>query len=228
MLCYRLHLCSCSTLLHRSSWPKFFVSQHLVVQWNPVKQILKIPRKSYFLSGKFLKRVILMKRENFGAFLSWLVRREIFLTGFFLSEFHCVCLMFRGMFMFIFIANCVFSVQQFLYMQTHDSNCNTYLCTETHVCFHTPCCLFACIFPVLFVWSMALLFVVMQHSWDVNCMSTVLAVTQQNQTNSVQQSPSWQVNCSSASQEIPRILCEPSISLPWSQQPDTCPYCESD
>jgi hypothetical protein len=30
-----------------------------------------------------------MKWENFGAFLSWLLRREVFLTGFFLSEFHC-------------------------------------------------------------------------------------------------------------------------------------------
>jgi hypothetical protein len=30
-----------------------------------------------------------MKWENFGAFLSWLLRQEIFLTGFFLSEFHC-------------------------------------------------------------------------------------------------------------------------------------------
>jgi hypothetical protein len=30
-----------------------------------------------------------MKWENFGAFLSRLVRRKIFLTGFFLSEFHC-------------------------------------------------------------------------------------------------------------------------------------------
>jgi hypothetical protein len=61
------------------------------IQWNPVKKILKIPRKSYFSSGKFLKRVILMKHENFGAFLSQLLRREIFLAGFFLSEFHCIC-----------------------------------------------------------------------------------------------------------------------------------------
>jgi hypothetical protein len=30
-----------------------------------------------------------MKWESSGAFLSWLLRREIFLTGFFLSEFHC-------------------------------------------------------------------------------------------------------------------------------------------
>jgi hypothetical protein len=41
----------------------------LEIQRNPVK-ILKIPRKSSFLSGKFLKRVILMKWENFDAFLS--------------------------------------------------------------------------------------------------------------------------------------------------------------
>jgi hypothetical protein len=33
-----------------------------------------------------------MKWENSGAFLSWLLRREIFLTGFFLSEFHCTCI----------------------------------------------------------------------------------------------------------------------------------------
>jgi hypothetical protein len=39
-----------------------------IVQGNPVKKILKIPRKSYFLSGKFLKRVILMKWENFVLF----------------------------------------------------------------------------------------------------------------------------------------------------------------
>jgi hypothetical protein len=65
------------------------------IQWNPVKKILKIPRKSYFLSVKFLKRVILMKWENFGAFLSWFLRREIFLTGYFLSEFHCVLLPYK-------------------------------------------------------------------------------------------------------------------------------------
>jgi hypothetical protein len=62
------------------------------IWWNPVKKILKIPR-SFFLSGKFLKRVgpvMLIKWENFGAFLSWLLRREIFLTGFFLSKFHCI------------------------------------------------------------------------------------------------------------------------------------------
>jgi hypothetical protein len=60
------------------------------IQRKPVKKILKIPRKSYFLSRKFLKRVILMKWENFGAFLSLLLRQEIFLTGFFLSKFHCI------------------------------------------------------------------------------------------------------------------------------------------
>jgi hypothetical protein len=51
------------------------------VQWNPVKKILRIPRKFYFLSGKFLKRIILMKWEKFdalfiltcyvGNFLNW-------------------------------------------------------------------------------------------------------------------------------------------------------------
>jgi hypothetical protein len=43
---------------------------HRKLQSNPVRKILKIPRKSYFLSRKFLKRVTLMKWENFGAFLS--------------------------------------------------------------------------------------------------------------------------------------------------------------
>jgi hypothetical protein len=33
-----------------------------------------------------------MKWENSGAFLSRLLRWEIFLTGFFLSKFHCMCL----------------------------------------------------------------------------------------------------------------------------------------
>jgi hypothetical protein len=42
---------------------------YFFTQWNPVKKILKIPRK--FLSRKFLKRVI-------------------FLTEFLLSEFHCI------------------------------------------------------------------------------------------------------------------------------------------
>jgi hypothetical protein len=60
----------------------------LHIQWNPVTKILKILRKSYFLSGKFLKRVILMKWENFDAFLSWFLRQEIFLTRGLLSEFH--------------------------------------------------------------------------------------------------------------------------------------------
>jgi hypothetical protein len=41
-----------------------------ILQRNPVMKILKIPKKSYFVSRKFLRRVILMKWENFGAFLS--------------------------------------------------------------------------------------------------------------------------------------------------------------
>jgi hypothetical protein len=32
---------------------------------------------------------MLIKWENVGAFLSFLLRQEIFLTGFFLREFHC-------------------------------------------------------------------------------------------------------------------------------------------
>jgi hypothetical protein len=54
-----------------------FVYFTILIQWNAVTKILRTPRKSYFLSGKFLKRVILMKWENFGAFLSWLLRREV-------------------------------------------------------------------------------------------------------------------------------------------------------
>jgi hypothetical protein len=77
------------------SGSRYLSDKIMTLQWNPVKKILKIPRKSYFLSGKFLKRVILMKWENFGAFLSWFLRQEIFLTGFFLSEFHCICIILR-------------------------------------------------------------------------------------------------------------------------------------
>jgi hypothetical protein len=42
-------------------------------------------------------------------------------------------------------------------------------------------------------------------------------------TNSMEQSPSWEANRSSASQEIPRIIMEPEGSLPHSQEPATCP-----
>jgi hypothetical protein len=35
------------------------------------------------------QHVMLIKWENFGAFLSWLLRQEIFLTGNFLNEFYC-------------------------------------------------------------------------------------------------------------------------------------------
>jgi hypothetical protein len=39
------------------------------------------------------------------------------------------------------------------------------------------------------------------------------------------QSPSWEANSFSASQEIPRIM-EPEVSLLCSQKPATCPYPE--
>jgi len=40
---------------------------------------------------------------------------------------------------------------------------------------------------------------------------------------SMEQSLSWEVNRSSASQEIPRILLEPAGSLPHLQAPTACP-----
>ena len=43
-------------------------------------------------------------------------------------------------------------------------------------------------------------------------------------TNSMEQSPSWEANRFSASQEIPRILWKPECSLPHSQMPAICPY----
>jgi hypothetical protein len=42
----------------------------------------------------------------------------------------------------------------------------------------------------------------------------------------MEQSPSWEANNSSASQEIPRIIWKPEGSLLHSQQPATCPYPE--
>jgi len=47
-------------------------------------------------------------------------------------------------------------------------------------------------------------------------------------TYTMQQSPSWEANRFSASQEILRILCEPEGSLPYSQVPATCTYPEPD
>ena len=41
-------------------------------------------------------------------------------------------------------------------------------------------------------------------------------------TNSLQQSPSWEADIFSASQEISRILWKPEGSSPYSQLPDTC------
>ena len=43
----------------------------------------------------------------------------------------------------------------------------------------------------------------------------------------MQQSPSWEVNLFSASQEFPRI-CEAEDSLPRLQQATICPYTEPD
>jgi hypothetical protein len=42
--------------------------------------------------------------------------------------------------------------------------------------------------------------------------------------NSRKQSPSWEAKRSLASQEIPPNFMEPTGSLPYSQQPATCPY----
>jgi len=42
----------------------------------------------------------------------------------------------------------------------------------------------------------------------------------------MEQSPSWEANRFSASQEIPRILWKPEGSVPQSQVPATCPYPE--
>jgi hypothetical protein len=48
-------------------------------------------RWEIFLCRDVLKgqHVMLIKWENFGAFLSWLLRLEIFLTGDFLNKFYC-------------------------------------------------------------------------------------------------------------------------------------------
>jgi hypothetical protein len=42
-------------------------------------------------------------------------------------------------------------------------------------------------------------------------------------TNSMEQSPSWESDWFSAGQEIPRVM-EHERSLPYSQEPATCPY----
>jgi hypothetical protein len=49
-----------------------------------------------FLCRDVLKgqHVILIKWENFGAFLSWLLRREIFLTGDSINKFYCTSIQF--------------------------------------------------------------------------------------------------------------------------------------
>jgi hypothetical protein len=44
----------------------------------------------------------------------------------------------------------------------------------------------------------------------------------------MKQSSSWEANRFPASQEIPRILWNPKISLPHSQVLATCPYPEPD
>jgi hypothetical protein len=44
----------------------------------------------------------------------------------------------------------------------------------------------------------------------------------------MEQSPSWEVNTSSATEEIPRILMETEGSLSHSQEPATCPHPEPD
>ena len=47
-------------------------------------------------------------------------------------------------------------------------------------------------------------------------------------TNCMEQSPSWEANWSSASQEIPRILWNPEVHYPLSRKPAACPHPEPD
>jgi hypothetical protein len=42
----------------------------------------------------------------------------------------------------------------------------------------------------------------------------------------MEQSPSWEPNSFSASQDVPRIIIKPECSLPHSKVPATCPYPE--
>jgi hypothetical protein len=53
---------------------------------------LLLLRREISLCGEVLKgqRVMLIKLESFGAFLSWLLRREMFLTGDVVNEFYCI------------------------------------------------------------------------------------------------------------------------------------------
>ena len=55
-------------------------------------QLLLLLRREIFLCGDILKvqHVMLIKWENFGAFLSWCLRWENILTGDIWSEFHCI------------------------------------------------------------------------------------------------------------------------------------------
>jgi hypothetical protein len=64
--------------------------------WNKkciiwVKELLLL-RREISLCGDVLKGqcVMLIKWENFGAFLSWLLKQEIFLTGDVLNKFYCI------------------------------------------------------------------------------------------------------------------------------------------
>ena len=57
----------------------------------------------------------------------------------------------------------------------------------------------------------------MYHSWLFNLL-----------TYSIQQSPSWEADWFSASQEIPPHFMEPQSSLLHTQVPATCPYPEPD
>ena len=60
------------------------------------------------------------------------------------------------------------------------------------------------------------------ETWNetVTCRQLMLACLP---TYTTQQSPSWEANRFSASQEIPRILWNPEGSLPYSQVPAACP-----
>ena len=57
-----------------------------------------------------------------------------------------------------------------------------------------------------------------------NCSRCVYNPRTHSLTHSMEQSPSWEADRPSASQEIPPHFIEPEDSLPHSQVPVTCPY----
>jgi len=59
-----------------------------------------------------------------------------------------------------------------------------------------------------------------QYTWSCTCMGAYNVIFDVVITNSLEQSPSWEANRSSSSQEIPHILfMEPEASLQNSQEP---------